>query len=185
MFSFTTAAGRWLLLLIANQYDSDRSVSFVWSKTVIWTFSRVRDRRTRVRIKIFLTRKTRKSIRYGRLTPESIIYGKLPGSGERNNSIPHVLPQAIHYVILFPNLIQVTNNDFISSLTNKLPNVRFEVFTAVTMKNDVVWDVAPCSFLYEPTFRRNVSPPSSGQRNPRVRNQREQVAGRPMSQSSD
>jgi hypothetical protein len=35
--------------------------------------------------------------------------------------------------------------------------VRFEVFIAVTMKNVVFWDVA----LGEPTFRRNVSPPSS------------------------
>jgi hypothetical protein len=26
----------------------------------------------------------------------------------------------------------------------KLENVRFEVFTAVTMKNSVFWDVAPC-----------------------------------------
>jgi hypothetical protein len=25
-------------------------------------------------------------------------------------------------------------------------NVRFEVFTAVTMKNAVFWDVAPCGF---------------------------------------
>jgi hypothetical protein len=36
-------------------------------------------------------------------------------------------------------------------------------------KNAVLWDVAP-------TFRRNVSPPSSRYKNPRARNQREQVA---------
>jgi hypothetical protein len=34
---------------------------------------------------------------------------------------------------------------------------RFEVFTAVTMKNALFWDVVPCSFLCEPTFRRNLS----------------------------
>jgi hypothetical protein len=36
---------------------------------------------------------------------------------------------------------------------------RFEVFTAVTMKNGVFWDVKPCG---EPMFRRNVAPLSSG-----------------------
>jgi hypothetical protein len=36
--------------------------------------------------------------------------------------------------------------------------VRVEIFTAVTMKNAVFWDVEPC----EPMFRRDVSPPSSG-----------------------
>jgi hypothetical protein len=46
--------------------------------------------------------------------------------------------------------------------------LRFEDFTAVTMMNAVFLDVAP--------FRRNVSPPSSRQKNPRARNQREQVA---------
>jgi hypothetical protein len=42
--------------------------------------------------------------------------------------------------------------------------VRFEDFTAVTMKNAVTWDVNAMWLLYEPTFRRNVSPssPSSG-----------------------
>jgi hypothetical protein len=37
--------------------------------------------------------------------------------------------------------------------------VRFEVFTAVTMKKAVFWDVAPCRSGF---FRRNVSPLSSG-----------------------
>jgi hypothetical protein len=32
-----------------------------------------------------------------------------------------------------------------SSLINKFTkNVRFEVFTAVTMKNAILWDVVPC-----------------------------------------
>jgi hypothetical protein len=35
------------------------------------------------------------------------------------------------------------------------------------VKNDVFWDVAPCRSC-EPTFRRNVSPPSSGYKNPRA-----------------
>jgi hypothetical protein len=28
---------------------------------------------------------------------------------------------------------------------NKMKNLRFEVFTAVTVRNDVFWDVEPCS----------------------------------------
>jgi hypothetical protein len=38
-------------------------------------------------------------------------------------------------------------------------------------KNVVFWDVAPCRSC-EPKFRSNVSPPSSGQKNPQARNQR-------------
>jgi hypothetical protein len=38
--------------------------------------------------------------------------------------------------------------------------VRFEAFTAVTMKNVVFWDVALCSSLCESTFLRNVTPRS-------------------------
>jgi hypothetical protein len=33
------------------------------------------------------------------------------------------------------------------------------------MQETVFWDLAPCIFWLEPTFRRNVSPPSSGQVN--------------------
>jgi hypothetical protein len=33
---------------------------------------------------------------------------------------------------------------------NKLTDVRFEGFTAMTMKNAVFWDVAPCSSLQLP-----------------------------------
>jgi hypothetical protein len=41
--------------------------------------------------------------------------------------------------------------------------VRFGVFTAVTMKNGVFWDVFSAVWLLkEPTFRRNVVPLSSG-----------------------
>jgi hypothetical protein len=46
---------------------------------------------------------------------------------------------------------------------SKLSNfVRFEVFMAMTMKNIVFWDVVLCGSR-QPTFRRNASPPSSGQ----------------------
>jgi hypothetical protein len=43
------------------------------------------------------------------------------------------------------------------------------------MKNAILWNVPLCR-TGEPTFRRNVSPPSSGYKNLRARNQREQVA---------
>jgi hypothetical protein len=39
--------------------------------------------------------------------------------------------------------------------------LRFEVFTAVTMKNTVFWDVTPCGFVRIDVWR-HVSPPSSG-----------------------
>jgi hypothetical protein len=51
--------------------------------------------------------------------------------------------------------------------------LRFEVFTAVTMKNTVFWDVAPCRYFVNWRFGGTVSPPSI--RNPRAMNQREQV----------
>jgi hypothetical protein len=35
-----------------------------------------------------------------------------------------------------------------------------EVFTAVTMKNAVFWDVMPCGGYYKPTFGRNVPSPT-------------------------
>jgi hypothetical protein len=48
-------------------------------------------------------------------------------------------------------------------------SVKFEIFTAVTMKNGVLWnDAVP--MLQELGFRRNVSPPSSRWKNQRARN---------------
>jgi hypothetical protein len=44
---------------------------------------------------------------------------------------------------------------------NNLKILRFEVFTEVRMKNCVFWDITTCGFE-EPTFRRNLAPPSSG-----------------------
>jgi hypothetical protein len=40
--------------------------------------------------------------------------------------------------------------------------VRYEVFTAVTMKNAVFWNVTPCGFCKNGPFRRDVAHPSSG-----------------------
>jgi hypothetical protein len=39
------------------------------------------------------------------------------------------------------------------SLQTKQMYVRFEVFTAVTMKNDVFWDVTPCGSCKNLLFR--------------------------------
>jgi hypothetical protein len=40
--------------------------------------------------------------------------------------------------------------------------VRSEVIAATTVNNAVFWDVVPGGSYKNPTFRRNVSPPSSG-----------------------
>jgi hypothetical protein len=44
-----------------------------------------------------------------------------------------------------------------------IQSARFEVSTAVTMKNAVFWNVALCISCVNRGFRRNLSPPSSGQ----------------------
>jgi hypothetical protein len=54
--------------------------------------------------------------------------------------------------------------------------VRFEVFTAVTMKNAVFWDVVPCRYCVNRRFGGTYRFHFHGMRNPRVMNQREQVA---------
>jgi hypothetical protein len=54
--------------------------------------------------------------------------------------------------------------------------VRFEVFTAMTMKNDVFWDVAPYIYFVNRRFGGTYRLHLQGIRNPRVMNQREQVA---------
>jgi hypothetical protein len=43
-----------------------------------------------------------------------------------------------------------------NTIMNRAINVRVEVFTAVTMKNIVFWDVGAVQILCEPTFRRNL-----------------------------
>jgi hypothetical protein len=40
--------------------------------------------------------------------------------------------------------------------------VRFEVFTAVTMKNGVFWDATPCGSCKNRWSGGNLTPPSSG-----------------------
>jgi hypothetical protein len=59
--------------------------------------------------------------------------------------------------------------------------VRFEVFTAVTMKNAVFWDVAPYRYCINRRLGRKYRLHLQGRRkkknkNPRARNQRERVA---------
>jgi hypothetical protein len=36
--------------------------------------------------------------------------------------------------------------------------LRFEVFTAGTIKNAVLWNVTPCGSCKKPSFRRNLAP---------------------------
>jgi hypothetical protein len=55
-------------------------------------------------------------------------------------------------------------------------NVRFEVFTAMTMKNVVFWDVAACRYFVNRRFGGKYRLHLQGRRNPRTINQREQVA---------
>jgi hypothetical protein len=40
----------------------------------------------------------------------------------------------------------------LKNTTNKIYNIRFQVFTAVTMNNTVFWDVAPCGSCYNRRF---------------------------------
>jgi hypothetical protein len=54
-------------------------------------------------------------------------------------------------------------------------NVRFDVFTAVTVKNAVFWDVAPCRYFVNRRFGGTYRLHLEGIRNPRAMNQREQV----------
>jgi hypothetical protein len=54
--------------------------------------------------------------------------------------------------------------------------VRFEVFTAVTMKNAVFWNVAPCRYFVNRRFGGTHRLHLQGIRNPRAMNQREQIA---------
>jgi hypothetical protein len=53
--------------------------------------------------------------------------------------------------------------------------VRFEVFTAMTMKNAVCWDVGPCRYFVNRRFGGIYRLHLQGIRNPRAMNQREQV----------
>jgi hypothetical protein len=48
---------------------------------------------------------------------------------------------------------------------NHWNNVGFGVLTAMVKKGAIFWDIMPCSPLSQLTFRRNISPPSSGSEN--------------------
>jgi hypothetical protein len=54
-------------------------------------------------------------------------------------------------------------------------SVGFEVFTAMAVKNAVLWDVAPCRSCVNGRFGGTYRL-IQGRKNPRSRNQREQVA---------
>jgi hypothetical protein len=54
--------------------------------------------------------------------------------------------------------------------------IRFEVFTAVTMKNAVFWDVTLCRYFVNRRFGGTYRLHLQGIRNPRAMNQHEQVA---------
>jgi hypothetical protein len=54
--------------------------------------------------------------------------------------------------------------------------VRFEVFTAMIMKNTVFWNVAPCRYYVNRRFGGTYRPHLQGKSNPRAMNQREQIA---------
>jgi hypothetical protein len=53
--------------------------------------------------------------------------------------------------------------------------IRFEVFTAMNMKNVVNWDVVPCRYFVNGRFGGTYLLHPQGVRNPRAMNQREQV----------
>jgi hypothetical protein len=55
-------------------------------------------------------------------------------------------------------------------------DLRFEVFTAMTIKNAVFRDVAPCTYFVNRRFGGTCRLHLLGIRNPRTMNQREQIA---------
>jgi hypothetical protein len=58
---------------------------------------------------------------------------------------------------------------------NRILHVRFEVFTAMTKKNAVFWDVASCRYFVNRRFGGTYRLHLQGIRNPQAMNQREQV----------
>jgi hypothetical protein len=58
-------------------------------------------------------------------------------------------------------------------------HVRFEVFTAVTMKKAIFWDVAPCRYCINRRFGGTIASifrVEEKRKYPRARNQNEQAA---------
>jgi hypothetical protein len=82
-------------------------------------------------------------------------------------------------VLLFiPGLLYTLRSSDYTVLNSWITNnvLRFEVFTAITMKNVVFWDVAPCRYFFNQRFGGTYRLHLQGRRNPRAMNQREQVA---------
>jgi hypothetical protein len=52
------------------------------------------------------------------------------------------------------------NGDQVCIVNKNYCSIKFEVFTAITMKNAVFWDVTPCGSC-EPAFQKIVTLPSS------------------------
>jgi hypothetical protein len=71
-------------------------------------------------------------------------------------------------------LFCVTFNYYTPSKTSHC--VRFEVFMAVTMKNAIFWDVEPCISCVNRRFEGTYHLHIQSRKNPRERNQGEQVA---------
>jgi hypothetical protein len=69
--------------------------------------------------------------------------------------------------------ITIINSVFFANIFH---SVRFEVFTAMTIKNAVFWDVEPCKYFVNRRFGGTYSLHLQGIKNPRALNQREQVA---------
>jgi hypothetical protein len=66
----------------------------------------------------------------------------------------------------------------LKEVATKIEFVRFEVLTAVTMKNVVFWDVALCRFCVNRRFGGTYRLHFQSRKNSRSSNQREQVAAR-------
>jgi hypothetical protein len=67
---------------------------------------------------------------------------------EHHNTVPRTSPEVFLDLILFDDPVEEwswsgVRRDVLECFRKHL-RVRFEVFTAVTMKNDVFWDVTPC-----------------------------------------
>jgi hypothetical protein len=61
-------------------------------------------------------------------------------------------------------------NEYTESSETKINSVRFEVFTAVAMKNAVFWDVTPCGPCKNRRFAGTYLLHIQGEKNRRARN---------------
>jgi hypothetical protein len=79
----------------------------------------------------------------------------------------------IHWIGIYPDSYRDPEFNYLAS---NVCVVRFEVFTAVTMKNAVFWDVTPCRSCVNRRFGGKYRLHLQGRKNSRERNRREQVA---------